>query len=128
MVQWHWDLHKRKKTGGRRLIWRGKRKYERGGIPSETVLGDTKLKVERVKGGLIKIRLLRAEWVNLYNPKEKNIVKTRILEVIENRANREYSRRGVITKGAIIRTELGPAIVISRPGQDGVINARLLEK
>ncbi len=128
MVQWHWDLHKRKKTGGKRLVWRGKRKYERGGIPAETRLGEMKIKVEKVKGGLIKVRLLRAEWANVYNPKEKKVVKTRILEVIENRANREYSRRGVITRGALIKTDLGRAIVVSRPGQDGVINARLLEE
>ncbi|HID05027.1 MAG TPA: hypothetical protein EYP20_04390, partial [Aigarchaeota archaeon] len=33
-----------------------------------------------------------------------------------------------ITKGTIIETELGKAVVTSRPGQDGVINAILLEK
>lgn len=127
MVQWHWDLHKRKKTGGRRRIWRKKRKYERGGIPTETILGETRLKVERVKGGNIKIRLLRAEYANLYIPSENKVVKTRILRVISNPSNRDYSRRGVITKGAIIETELGEAVVTSRPGQNGVVNAKLIK-
>jgi small subunit ribosomal protein S8e len=127
MVQWHWDLHKRKKTGGKKRIWRKKRKYEMGGVPTETELGETRLKVERVKGGLFKIRLLRAEWANVYDPEAKKVSKTKILKVIENPANREYSRRGVISKGAIIETEMGRAIVVSRPGQDGVVNARLLK-
>ncbi|HNJ81368.1 MAG TPA: 30S ribosomal protein S8e, partial [Methanoregulaceae archaeon] len=33
----------------------------------------------------------------------------------------------LLTKGAVIRTEMGRARIISRPGQDGVINAILLE-
>lgn len=127
MVQWHWDLHKRKKTGGRRRIWRKKRKYERGGVPTETILGEPRIKVERVKGGNIKIRLLRADYANLYIPNENKVVKTKILRVVSNPSNRDYSRRGVITKGAIIETEYGEAIVTSRPGQDGVINARLIK-
>ncbi len=127
MVQWHWDLHKRKKTGGRRRIWRKKRKYERGGTPTETILGETKIKVERVKGGNIKIRVFREQYANLYIPNENKVVKTRILRVLSNPSNRDYSRRGVITKGAIIETEHGEAIVTSRPGQDGVINAKLVK-
>jgi len=128
MVQWHSDLHKRKKTGGRRLIWRKRRKYERGGEPVETILGEKRIRVDRVKGGNIKVRVLKEEKANLYLPDEKKVVKSRIIKVIENPANRDYSRRGVITKGAIILTEHGKAIVTSRPGQDGTINARLLEK
>ncbi len=128
MVLWHSDLHKRKKTGGRKGVWRKKRKYERGGIPVETILDEARRKVERVKGGLIKVRLLRGNEANLYIPKENKTVKVKILKVLENPANRDYTRRGVITKGAIILTEYGKAVVSSRPGQDGVINARLIEQ
>ncbi len=124
----HWDLHKKKKTGGRRRIWRKKRKYELGRFPAETLLGDRKLKVVRTKGGNIKLRLLRDKFVNLVIPDENRIEKTEILRVIENKANREYSRRGIITKGAVIETKYGRAVVTSRPGQDGVINAVLIEK
>jgi small subunit ribosomal protein S8e len=35
-------------------------------------------------------------------------------------------RRNIITKGAVIKTELGDAKVTNRPGQDGLINAVLL--
>jgi len=37
-------------------------------------------------------------------------------------------RRNIITKGAVIKTEKGPARVTSRPGQHGIINAILLER
>lgn len=128
MVQWHWDLHKRKKTGGRRYIWRKKRKYERGGEPTQTILGEKRVRIDKVKGGNIKVRILREEKVNLYLPNEKKVVRSKILKVLENPANRDYSRRGIITKGTLILTEHGEAVVTSRPGQDGVINARLFEK
>jgi len=53
--------------------------------------------------------------------------KVRIASVIENGANPNYVRRNLLTKGAIIKTEIGNARIMSRPGQDGVINAVLLE-
>ncbi|MFA7072263.1 MAG: 30S ribosomal protein S8e, partial [Methanoculleus sp.] len=31
-----------------------------------------------------------------------------------------------LTRGAIIRTDIGRARIVSRPGQDGVVNAVLL--
>jgi len=46
---------------------------------------------------------------------------------LRNPSNRDYDRKGIITKGAIIETELGLAVVTSRPGQEGVINALLTE-
>jgi small subunit ribosomal protein S8e len=54
--------------------------------------------------------------------------KVKIIRVLENPANRDYERRGVITKGALIETELGRARVTSRPAQDAVINAFLIAK
>jgi small subunit ribosomal protein S8e len=52
--------------------------------------------------------------------------KAKILRVIETPANREYARRNIIVKGALIETSLGKAVVTSRPAQDGVVNAVLL--
>jgi len=40
----------------------------------------------------------------------------------------DFVRRKIITKGAIIKTELGLAKVTSRPSQDGVVNAVLIEE
>jgi len=48
--------------------------------------------------------------------------------VTGNTANKHYIRRNIMTKGTIVRTNLGLVRVTSRPGQDGVINAVLLEE
>ncbi|HOZ42392.1 MAG TPA: 30S ribosomal protein S8e, partial [Methanoculleus sp.] len=34
--------------------------------------------------------------------------------------------RSLLTKGAVIRTDVGRARIVSRPGQDGVVNAVLI--
>ena len=50
----------------------------------------------------------------------------KIETVKDNKANLHYMRRNILTKGAVIKTELGDARITNRPGQDGVINAILL--
>jgi len=118
----------RKKSGGRIRPARKKRKYEIGREQLHTVIGPQRTKKIRVTGGHYKVRLLFAEFANVYNPKKKKTVKAAIKSVIENPANPHYVRRNIITKGAIIETEIGKAKVTSRPGHDGAINAVLLEK
>lgn len=105
-----------------------KRKFERGSFPTETTLGKTKKKVSRRRGGNVKIRLLRASYANVSNLSTGKTIKTEILRVIKNPANVDYNRRGVTTKGTIIETPLGTARITSRPGQDGLVNAVLLQK
>jgi len=61
------------------------------------------------------------------DPQSKKVSKTKITRVTKNPSNKDYERRGVITKGAIIETEAGTARVLSRPGQDGVVNAVLVK-
>ena len=70
----------------------------------------------------------RGDYANVTDPETKETKKVKILKVIANPASRDYERRGVITKGAIIRTELGDARVTSRPSQHGIINAVLIKK
>ncbi len=120
----------KKPSGGRkRRHAKVKRKYWMGRYPTETKLGDTERRVHiRVRGGNYKIRLKVAAYANVIDPMEKKAYKARILRVLETPANPHYARRGIIVKGAIIETELGKARVTSRPGQDGVVNAVLLEK
>jgi len=65
--------------------------------------------------------------VNVVDTKKNKVLKTKVVQVIENPANPHYVRRNIITKGAIIETEIGNARVTSRPGQHGVLNAVLLE-
>ena len=125
----HWDLHKRKRTGGKKRPWRKKRKYELGSFPTETTLGPVERRnVARRRGGNIKVRLVEAKMANVSDPDTGETKKVEITRVVKNPANVDYDRRGVITKGTIIETPLGLAVVTSRPGQDGVVNAVLLKE
>ncbi|MBS7620775.1 30S ribosomal protein S8e [Candidatus Bathyarchaeota archaeon] len=126
MSVWHGDLHKKKPTGGKKRPYRGKRKYEQGSFPVETVLGEPKRKIERGRGGNIKVKVLSEKYACVTDLKTGKTEKAEILRVVKNPANVDYDRRGVITKGAIIETSLGLARVTSRPGQNGVINAALI--
>ncbi|MCS7114345.1 MAG: 30S ribosomal protein S8e [Nitrososphaerota archaeon] len=128
MSVWHGDLHKRKPTGGKMRAYRGKRKFEQGSFPVETVLGEPKRKIKRGRGDNIKIKVLSEKYACVTDLKTGKTEKAEIVRVVKNPANVDYNRRGVITKGAIIETSLGLARVTSRPGQDGVINAVLIGK
>jgi len=128
MSVWHGDSHKRKPSGGRKRGCRKKRKFEQGLFPAETILGETKRKVGRKKGGNLKVKVLRDKYACVTDPKSGKTEKVGVKRVIRNPANVDYDRRGVITKGAIIETPKGLARVTSRPGQTGVINAILISE
>lgn len=123
----HNDQLKKKVSGGRKRRYRGKRRYERGSFPTETILGKPKTKISRKRGGEKKVRLLSVGNVNVSDPSGKT-KKVEIIRVIKNPTNVDYDRRGVITKGTMVETALGTARVTSRPGQNGVINATLVPK
>lgn len=125
---WHGTLHKKKTSGGRKRAYRKKRKFEKGSFPTETSLGELKRKTKRGHGGTMKTRLLNATHANLSSPSTGKTERTKITRVVKNPANVDYDRRGVITKGTKIETQLGTARVISRPGQNGVVNAILIPK
>jgi small subunit ribosomal protein S8e len=127
MPQWHGDLHKRKKTGGKKHILRGKRAFEMGSDPAETILADTRISQTRGRGGRVKLRALAVNSVNVTDPTTGKSQKTEIRGVVKNPANVDYQRRGVITKGAVVDTPLGQALVTSRPGQHGAVNAVLIQ-
>jgi len=124
----HGDLHKKKASGGRKRAFRMKRRYEKGAFPTETTLGEPRIKIDRKRGANIKIRLQNTNQANVSDPTTKKTTKTEIIRVIHNPANVDYNRRGVITKGTIIETPLGQARVTSRPGQHGLVNAILTPK
>ena len=46
--------------------------------------------------------------------------------VIETPDNRHYARQNIVTKGAVVDTEIGKVKVTNRVGQDGVVNGKLL--
>ncbi|WP_297065313.1 30S ribosomal protein S8e [Thermococcus sp.] len=118
----------KKPSGGRIVLARKKRKRELGREPANTKVAEERerRKIIRTYGGNRKVRLVEALYANVFDGGKGKKVK--ILNVVENPANRQYARRNIITKGAIIETELGKAIVTSRPGQDGVVNAVLLKE
>ncbi len=118
----------RNKAGGRLIRTAGKRKYERGREPTLTQLGEMRKKKLRRFGGNTKIALLRESYVNVKDTATDTMCKAKIETVEANPANRNYVRRNIITKGAIIHTEMGKAKVTSRPGQDGVVNGILLHE
>jgi small subunit ribosomal protein S8e len=117
---------KRKVNGGIYISGRKKRKFELGREPSNTKVDKVRKKFVRKLGGDKKIILLSSNVANVFDGKK--YVKTKIKEVVENTANRHFVRRNVVTKGAVINTELGKAKVSSRPGQAGMINAVLLKE
>ena len=126
-MQWH-GRSQRKETGGRYRAARKKRKYELGRDPLLATIGDEELKKIRVRGGNYKIRVIATKYANVTNPKTGETKKVEIKDVLENSANPHYVRRDIITKGAIILTEIGKAKITSRPGQNGCINAILIEE
>ncbi len=69
------------------------------------------------------MKIVRANIVNVSDPESGKTEKLDIIDVVSNPANADYNRRGVITKGTIVRTEKGLARIISRPGQTGSLSA-----
>ena len=121
------NLAKRKPSGGRRIASRSRRSFEIDRYPNEASLGTTTTVTRRTRGNDIKASLKMAETVNVTNPASRRTSKLLIKNVIKNPANKDYERRGVISKGALLETDQGTARVVSRPGQDGSVNAVLVQ-
>ena len=116
----------RKPTGGRLKHNRGKRKFELGRDIVQPVIGPTRIKVVNVMGNGTKAKVLKAELVNVTDPKSGKTQRVKMTTVTDNPANKNFVRRNILTRGAVITTELGKAKITSRPGQDGDVNAVLL--
>jgi small subunit ribosomal protein S8e len=125
-MQWQGESV-RKVTGGRRRPAQKKRRAEIGRAPADTHIGEDRRRIIRTFGGNNLVVALRASYANVTNPRNGETKKVKIETVEKNTANPNYVRRNLLTKGAVIKTELGSARITSRPGQNGVINALLLE-
>ena len=121
------NLATSKTTGGRRHPLRIRRKYETDRYPNEPVNGAQVTITRRVRGNNRKTALKSVDFVNLAT-EEAKVKKTKILKVLENSTNNDYKRRGIITKGAILETQEGKCKVVSKPGQNGIVNAILLKE
>ncbi|MFH1182216.1 MAG: 30S ribosomal protein S8e [Candidatus Woesearchaeota archaeon] len=117
---------RRKPTGGRYKASRKKRLTERGRLPALTKPGENAVKYVKTRGGNMKMKLTYASTANVFDRKTKAFKVAKFTIVIENNANRQFVRRNILTKGAVIDTELGKARVTNRPGQEGYINAELV--
>jgi small subunit ribosomal protein S8e len=122
-MPWNDTLNKRKPTGGKKRAYRAHRIFDIGRHPVETIEGEQKLKKVSGRAGIEKVKIVRANIVNVSDPETGETEKLEILDIISNPANADYNRRGVITKGTIVRTEKGLARIISRPGQSGALSA-----
>ncbi len=120
------NLATSKITGGRRVPLKTRRKYDMDRFPNEAVSGPQVTVTRQVRANHIKTGLKTIDTVNLAIAGGK-VKKTKILKVLENATNSDYQRRGVISKGAILETEDGKCRVVSRPGQQGQVNAILIK-
>ncbi|MBI2564962.1 30S ribosomal protein S8e [Candidatus Woesearchaeota archaeon] len=113
-------------SGGMYTKYRKKKKYELGHSPTLTIIGEKDVVKVRTKFNGKKLRVRSTDTINAFDPKKKAHAQAKIKTVKENSANRNFVRMNVITKGAIIDTDLGKVKVTNRPGQEGVINGILV--
>ena len=113
---------RRKPSGGRLRPNRKKRRFEIARELQHATIGSGTVKHYRVRGANEKLRILTATSINVFDAATKSMKVAKIVTVRENPANPNYVQRNIITKGAILETDLGLVRVRSRPGQDGVLN------
>ena len=128
MQQYHESDYRKKVSsgsGGMRRKGRDKKLSHAGGVFTATRVDKEDLRsMSRSRGANAKVKLKRAAFANVVG-KEKRIVKTKIIGVVESH-NPEYVRGNIITKGCVLNTELGKVRVTNRVGQDGVVNGVLI--
>lgn len=121
------NLATSKITGGRRVPLRIRRKYEIDRYPNEPINGAQVTVTRRIRGNNQKTALKSIDFVNLATGEAK-VKKSKIIKVLDNATNNDYKRRGIITKGAILEIAEGKCKVVSKPGQNGIVNAILLKE
>jgi small subunit ribosomal protein S8e len=127
MTRWH-TRPSRKPTGGKLRDNEKRKSRHKGSKFLDTRIGKRNLKISRARGGADKKKILSAEFVNVSDPGTKGFKKAKIISVEANQANPHYIRRNIITRGAVVKTEIGSVRITSRPGQTGSLNGVLLEE
>ena len=121
--QFHGKSRRKSAGNGKiRLKNRDKKRHEMGGYFSSTKLAEKSV-VKRVRGcgGEGKDRMQYAGYANLLVG--NSYKKVKIKAILESKDNRNFARLSIITKGTVIDTEEGKAVVTNRPGKEGFINA-----
>lgn len=127
MQQYHRSYDKKvgAGTGGRRRSFMDKRIAQMGGVFTATKVADKDVKEKtRKRGGHLRIKLKKASMVSVV-AKDK-MKKVKIMRVLES-PNPEYVRMNIITRGAVVETEMGKVRITNRVGQDGVVNGVLIQ-
>lgn len=114
------NLTKRKVTGGKRIAYRDKRRRERKSQPRVAKIGKYQVLTRRSRGGNIIQYVSSVEKISISTKDGNKSVK--LLSLVSNLSNRDYERRGIITKGAIVMTEAGKAKVTSKPSKNGTLS------
>ncbi|MEM3369012.1 MAG: 30S ribosomal protein S8e [Thermoproteota archaeon] len=106
---------------------RKERAYEMGrnAIETKIIKGGDIVEAVRVRGGGIKLKLKATGFVNV-STNDGKTQRTEIRGLVTNPSNMLYARRGIITKGAIIKTPLGNVKVTSKPSVSGTLNGVLV--
>jgi len=121
------ERSKRKYTGKKYKSFRKKRKRVLERPPINTVIGlPEKKKQQRVMGGNYKQKLFASSYINVTDQTTNKTSKVKILKFESNEASKDLNRRHVLTKGAVVETELGKVKITSRPGQHGVLSGILV--
>ncbi len=118
---------KRRYTGKKYKYFRKKRKRELERPTIDTEVAPYRVKKQRTMGGNFKLRLFSDQFINVTDPNTNKTSKVRILGFKSNDASKDLNRRHILTKGAVVETELGNARITSRPGQHGQLNAILVK-
>lgn len=113
---------------------------------ANTTLGEPRIKEVRVRGGSKKVRALQLRQGNFCLASQNVAAKCEIVEILYNPSDSELVRRGVITKGTIVKINPFPllmhaqfdpshhqllqdglACITTRPGQCGRADGYILE-
>jgi small subunit ribosomal protein S8e len=114
-----------KGTGGKRGRHSDRKLRYIGGIFTATKVGKEDVRrLKSVRGNAMKVKLRVARFANVLT--KEGMKRVAIKNVLETPDNRHHARQNIITKGAILDTEVGKVKVTNRVGQDGVVNGRLL--
>lgn len=115
-----------KGTGGKKVKFSDKRLVHAGGTFTATKLSEKEeLKKIRTGGGNSKVKIRKTQFVNV--PSEKGTKRVKITNVIKGNTP-DFTRQNIMTKGAIVQTEMGKVRITSRPGQHGVLSGVLVKE
>jgi small subunit ribosomal protein S8e len=119
---------RRKRTGGRLRPIRKKLRFEIAPEIQFATVGTNAVKKVRARGGSEKLRIMQTAAINVYDPATKTMRPAKVVTVRENPANPNFVQRNIITKGALVETDVGLVKVRSRPGQHGILNGIRVER